>query len=148
MSRPTVLVVDDEIGARTTIINFLNGRFDCEFREAGDGKEAVEYVKSNPCDVIILDIRMPKKGGMSVIREAKIINPGVDILIVSAWVSDFDADVKTPTRAPVTRGEFGKQTEDYFKVLSTATFENEDEQGKDTKNRDGRQPEPAVPATE
>ncbi|NQT22277.1 MAG: response regulator [Candidatus Omnitrophica bacterium] len=92
MTKPCVLVVDDEKDARSTIINFLETRYDCEFKEAGDGHEAVKFVKDNPCDVMILDIKMPKKGGMSVLREAKEINPNIDILIVSAYVSDDVAE--------------------------------------------------------
>jgi len=92
MSKPYILVVDDEIDARSTIINFLKDRFECDFREAKDGDEAVKYVQSNPCDVMILDIKMPKKSGMTVVKEAKEINPKVDILIVSAWVSDDVAE--------------------------------------------------------
>ncbi|MBL7197926.1 MAG: response regulator [Candidatus Omnitrophica bacterium] len=88
MNKPCVLVVDDEIDARSTIINFLKPRYDCEFREAKDGEEAVEFVKTSPCDIIILDIKMPKKGGIAVIKETKDINPKIDILVVSAYVSD------------------------------------------------------------
>ena len=95
MNKPVVLVVDDEVDARTTIINFLEERFDCKFREAKDGDEAVAFVKSNPCDVMLLDIKMPKKNGMTVIKEAKEINPDIDILIISAWVSDEVAEEAT-----------------------------------------------------
>jgi len=92
MNKPCILVVDDENDARSTIINFLKDRFECDFREAKDGDEAVKYIKSNPCDVMILDIKMPKKSGMTVTKEAKAINPKIDILIVSAWVSDDVAE--------------------------------------------------------
>lgn len=88
MNKPVVLVVDDEIDARSTIINFLKIRYECEFREAKDGDEAVRFVKAGPCDVMILDIKMPKKSGISVIKEAREISPKIDILIVSAYVSD------------------------------------------------------------
>ncbi len=92
MTRPVVLVVDDEVDARNTIIDFLEVRFDCKFREAKDGDEAVKFVKSNPCDVMLLDIKMPKKGGIAVIKEAKEINRKLDILIISAYVSDEVAE--------------------------------------------------------
>ena len=92
MNKPSILVVDDEEDARSTIIGFLETRYDCEFKEAKDGYEAVKFVKDNPCDVMILDIKMPKKGGISVIKEAKEINPNIDILIVSAYVSDDVAE--------------------------------------------------------
>ena len=92
MNKPVVLVVDDEVNARNMIIDFLEERFDCKFREATDGEEAVKFVKSNPCDIMLLDIRMPKKSGITVIKEAKELNPKVDILVISAWVSDEVAE--------------------------------------------------------
>jgi len=88
MNKPMVLIADDEAGARSTILNFLKERYNCEFAEARDGEEAVNFVKCHPCDVIILDIKMPKKGGIAVIRESKAINPDIGILVISAWISD------------------------------------------------------------
>jgi two-component system NtrC family response regulator len=88
MDKPVVLVVDDEIDARIMIINFLEERFDCKFREASDGEEAVKFIKLNPCDVMLLDIRMPNKGGVAVIKEVKKLNPKLDIIVVSAWLTD------------------------------------------------------------
>ena len=88
MARPVVLIVDDEEGVRSTISNFLKERYDCEFAEAKDGEEAVNFVKCHPCDVMILDIKMPKKSGIIVARETKVINPEISILVISAWVSD------------------------------------------------------------
>ena len=92
MNKPIILVVDDEKDARSTIINFLKERYECEFKEAKDGDEAVEYIKSNPCDIMILDIKMPRKSGITVVKETKVIKPDIDILIVSAWVSDDVAE--------------------------------------------------------
>jgi YesN/AraC family two-component response regulator len=60
--------------------------------EAIDGEEAVKFVKTNPCDVMLLDIKMPKKSGIAVIKEAKELNPGLDIIVISAWVSDEVAE--------------------------------------------------------
>ena len=92
MDKPVVLVVDDEVDVRGMLIDFLGARFDCKFSQAKDGNEAVKFVKANPCDVIILDVKMPKKGGMAVIIEVKEINPKVDILVLSAWVANDVAE--------------------------------------------------------
>ncbi|MDP3790498.1 MAG: response regulator [Candidatus Omnitrophota bacterium] len=86
--KPYILVVDDESDARSMVIDFLKERYECEFAEAKDGEEAVNFLKCHPCDLMILDIKMPKKGGIAVIKEAREINPKLDILVVSAWVSD------------------------------------------------------------
>lgn len=88
MKIPVVLIVDDEKDARAMILNFLKERYDCEFYEAGDGEDAMNFIKNNPCDAMILDIKMPKKSGIVVIREAKKIDPSIEILVMSAWLSD------------------------------------------------------------
>ena len=85
MDKPVVLVVDDEVDARNTIIDFLEARYDCKYREAKDGEEAVHFVKSSPCDVMSLDIQMPKKGGRAVIKESKEIQPVSTGIIGSMW---------------------------------------------------------------
>ena len=92
LTKPIVLVVDDEHDARATVIHFLRERYDCEFKEAKDGEEAVRFVKSGPCDIMLLDIKMPKKSGMAVLKEVKEINPSIDILMISAWASEEVAE--------------------------------------------------------
>ncbi|MFA6636602.1 MAG: response regulator [Candidatus Omnitrophota bacterium] len=88
MKKPIILVADDEKDARSAVVSFLRQRFDCDFNEVSDGEEAVEFVKRNPCDVILLDIKMPRKSGITVIKESKEIDPDIDIIIVSAWISE------------------------------------------------------------
>lgn len=95
MRKPVILIVDDEADARSAIVSYLELRFDCDFNQAADGDEAVNFVKANPCDVMLLDIKMPKKSGITVIKEVKEINPKVDILVVSAWVYDDVAEEAT-----------------------------------------------------
>lgn len=87
INKPVILVVDDEEEARSLVRGFLALRYDCDFFEVDDGEKAVEFIKSNPCDVVLLDIRMPGKSGIAVIKETKEIKPDIDILVVSAWVS-------------------------------------------------------------
>jgi len=92
MVKPVVLIVDDEADARSTISDFLKGRYYCDLKEARDGEEAVDFVRSHHCDVMLLDIKMPKKSGLSVIKEVKAIDPKIDILIISGWVSEEVAE--------------------------------------------------------
>ncbi|MFA6078261.1 MAG: response regulator [Candidatus Omnitrophota bacterium] len=92
MDIPTVLIVDDEADARASLLEFLKYRFNCKFAEARTGSEAVRFVANNPCDIIILDIKMPGKSGITVIKEAKDLNPCIDILVLSGWISDDVAD--------------------------------------------------------
>lgn len=92
MKKAVVLVVDDDPGARSGIMEFLGLRFDCDFKEAGDGEEAVQFVKSNHCDIMFLDVKLPKKNGAVVLKEAKEIDPEIDVIVTTAYSGDEVAD--------------------------------------------------------
>ena len=88
MKKPIILIVDDVAEIRKTLHDFLQIRYEADFKEARDGEKAIEYIKSNPCDLVLLDIKMPKKGGVTVIKEAKQHDPNIDILVVSSYTSE------------------------------------------------------------
>jgi len=92
MTKPTILITDDEKDARDTIKNFLSARLDCNIIEAENGEEAIDRLKNDGIDVIILDIRMPKKSGIHVLDEMKDIAANVDAIVVTAWDSDLVAE--------------------------------------------------------
>jgi DNA-binding response OmpR family regulator len=64
-SKRTVLVVDDDAGVRSLCRIHLE---EANFRvvEASDGHEALERVRADPPDVILLDILMPRLSGWQV----------------------------------------------------------------------------------
>ena len=92
MKKPIVLIVDDEPGARAAILSLLEVRFDCTLKEAGNGEEAVDFVKSNTCDVMFLDIKLPKKNGLIVLKEVKAVDPKIDVIMVTGYSSDEVAE--------------------------------------------------------
>ena len=87
MKKPTILIADDEPIARSNIRSFLEARYDCKLQEAKDGDEAMQFVKSSPCDVIILDIKMPKKDGLETLKELKKISPSSKVIIATGYKS-------------------------------------------------------------
>ena len=54
---------------------------------ADSGKAAVEILKRAPIDVLITDIRMPEMTGVDVLREAKLIDPGIITIVMTAFAS-------------------------------------------------------------
>jgi DNA-binding NarL/FixJ family response regulator len=56
--------------------------------EAGDGFEAMEVVKSNPCDVVLLDITMPNKNGLDVLKQIRSESPRLPVLVLSMHAED------------------------------------------------------------
>lgn len=85
-AKPRVLIVDDEERFRTTMAKLLsvNG---LEVTAVGSGKEALEELKSNPYDVITLDIRMPGMNGLEALAEIKKVNPGIEVIILTGHAS-------------------------------------------------------------
>ena len=51
--------------------------------EAGDGREALLVVRSRPCDVVLLDLAIPQKSGLDVLKELHAERPRLPVLILS-----------------------------------------------------------------
>ena len=83
-----LLVVDDEPGIRNNIREYaeIDG---FEVVEAEDGAEAVEKVRNEKFDIIIMDVMMPKKDGYTACREIREISD-VPIIMLSARTDEYD----------------------------------------------------------
>lgn len=83
-----VLIVDDEQGIREVIKEYCLLE-NYEVIEAENGIEAIQKVKENNIDIIVLDIMMPKLDGYSALKEIKGIK-NVPIILLSARKEEFD----------------------------------------------------------
>ncbi|MEU4541720.1 response regulator transcription factor [Nonomuraea dietziae] len=90
-----VLVADDHAAVRAGIVLVLGGAADIEVvGEAGDGEEAVTMAREARPDVVLMDVRMPKKDGISATRE---LSGVTDVLILTTF--DIDEYVFGALRA-------------------------------------------------
>ena len=64
MPKPRILLVDDEERFRTNLQKMLRAQ-GLAVEAASSGAEALEELKRSPCDVIVLDIRLPGMDGLS-----------------------------------------------------------------------------------
>jgi DNA-binding NarL/FixJ family response regulator len=65
-----IVLVDDQTLVRRGIRSLLELAGDVAIvAEAADGEEALEAIRREHPDVVLLDVRMPKKGGLDVLRE-------------------------------------------------------------------------------
>lgn len=79
-----LLVADDHPIIRQGLRQILEDIPDISIAaEAGDGDEAMQKAAADDFDVVILDISMPGKNWLDVIRESKIIKPRLVFLILS-----------------------------------------------------------------
>ncbi|WP_353779667.1 response regulator [Winogradskyella sp. 3972H.M.0a.05] len=72
MNRYKIIVVDDERLTRERIVSLLSNYNKFEVvKEASNGVEAVNYIKTYKPDIIFLDIKMPKLNGFEVLQRVK-----------------------------------------------------------------------------
>jgi DNA-binding NarL/FixJ family response regulator len=87
-----VLVVDDQELFRRGLIMLLGGDSDIEVvGEAADGVTATELAITTAPDVILLDVRMPRRTGVEACRAIKEAVPATKIIMLT--VSDEEADL-------------------------------------------------------
>ena len=70
MSRPSVLVTDDDLALSEMLRSILEQE-GFEVRAAYDGLQAIESIRANPPDLIVLDINMPRLDGWDVLWDIR-----------------------------------------------------------------------------
>jgi len=88
----TVLIVDDEKNIRETLKDVLEDE-GYKILMAEDGKQAIEILKRYQVDVLLLDLWLPKVGGMEVLDRVKREYYDIEIIIISGH-GTIDAAVK------------------------------------------------------
>jgi len=78
-----ILVVDDEPEIRKAIKSYLEDEGFLNIDIAENGEEAIKNFEKRGHDVIIVDIVMPKKNGIEVLREIKSISPNSQVIIIT-----------------------------------------------------------------
>ena len=78
-----VVIADDHALMREGLKHILQAVTDIQIcAEATNGFETLQSIRSNPCDVLIMDLSMPGKGGMELIRQVKEEVPQIHILVL------------------------------------------------------------------
>ncbi|HEX9376466.1 MAG TPA: response regulator transcription factor [Actinomycetota bacterium] len=81
-----VLIVDDHTLVRHGIALLVRECFvDAEVREAGTADEAVDMLKEDPVDVALVDVRMPERDGLELLREIKGTWPKVPVIMLTTF---------------------------------------------------------------
>ena len=82
-----VLIVDDDLRMAMTIYDILKVKgFDAV--QAYSGEEAVEKVRSDIPDCVLMDVRMPGLNGIEALKMIKNLSPNLPVLLMSAYASE------------------------------------------------------------
>jgi two-component system NarL family response regulator len=93
-----VLIVDDHALFRRGLQMVLEGEPDIDVvAEASDGHEAIERAEATTPDVVLMDVRMPKRSGIEATRTIKDTLPSTKILMLT--ISDEEADLYEAIKA-------------------------------------------------
>ena len=81
-----VLVVDDHTLVRHGIALLVKECFkEADVREASSADDAVEILKRDPVDVALVDVRMPERDGLELLREIKGTWPKVPVIMLTTF---------------------------------------------------------------
>jgi len=80
----SILIVEDEPLVLKTICDIIQRRYQNVYA-ADNGLTGIERYMQHKPDIVITDIRMPKKNGLEMALELKTINPDVKIIVLTAF---------------------------------------------------------------
>ena len=84
-----VLIADDHAVVRQGLRTFLELQDEIEVvGEAADGIEALELVQRTKPDVALLDLVMPRLGGLEAIRRIREVAPATRVLVLTSFADD------------------------------------------------------------
>ena len=91
--KPKVLIVDDEERFRKTLKKLLTVK-GLDAGEVGSAAEALEELRQNSCDVVLLDVKMPEMNGIEALAEIKKIDSDVEVIMLTGHASvDIAVDI-------------------------------------------------------
>jgi len=91
-NKSTILVVDDD-NAHRIMLQTLIGGWGYEVAQADDGAAAIEHVKEQSYDLVLMDVRMVRVSGLEALVQIKSYNPAIPVIIMTAY-SSVDTAVK------------------------------------------------------
>jgi DNA-binding NtrC family response regulator len=85
-SKAPILIVEDEESMREALRDWLTeGGYKVE--TAKDGEDGLKIISEHDISLVLLDLRLPGKDGISVLKEAKTIRPQLKVIIITAYPS-------------------------------------------------------------
>ena len=80
----TFLIVEDEARIRDLFTQFLKMK-GYRVIEAKDGQEAVEAVRQQLFDLVIMDVKMPRVGGIDALQQIRAASPSTKVLFITGF---------------------------------------------------------------
>jgi DNA-binding response OmpR family regulator len=86
MDNIRVLIVDDEEELAATIAERLEIR-GIKTQTASDGDSALNLIKTDPPDVVVLDLMMPGIGGLGILKQINLLENKIPVILLTGYAS-------------------------------------------------------------
>lgn len=90
MAKAKILICDDDQGIRESLGFILRDNYEIAF--ANDGLQALEHIKREHTDLILLDLKMPGLDGFQVLKELEKIKSRVKVIVITGYSSSATAN--------------------------------------------------------
>ncbi len=87
----SVVLVDDEEMVLTSLSSFLTLETDYDIHTFTSAKEALDFVKTNPVDIVISDYLMPEMDGITFLGHVRDVKPEVPRIILTGYADKENA---------------------------------------------------------
>lgn len=84
MDKKKVLIVDDQNGIRVLLVEVFSSE-GYETFQASNGKLALEIVKSEKPDLVLLDMKIPGMDGLEILKHIKAIDSNAKVIMMTAY---------------------------------------------------------------
>lgn len=84
MNQKKVLIVDDQNGIRILLMEVFSTEGYQTF-QAANGKLALEIVKQEAPDLVLLDMKIPGMDGLEILKHIKEANPDIKVIMMTAY---------------------------------------------------------------
>jgi DNA-binding NtrC family response regulator len=86
MVNKPILIVDDEPIVRESIRDWLEDA-GYQVATADSGEDALRMIEKQDFQVLVLDVRLPGKTGLQILKEIKVLKPQIKSIIITAYPS-------------------------------------------------------------
>lgn len=120
-----IVLADDHLVVRQGVRQMLAGVPNCQVvAEAADSRELLKLLRSQPVDVLILDMSMPGRNGIELIRQIKDGWPRLAVLVFSMYPEDQYAvrAIKAGASAYLSKGCAAEELQTAVSKLAQGTL--------------------------
>ncbi|WP_040950571.1 response regulator [Gorillibacterium massiliense] len=84
MEKKKLLIVDDQNGIRVLLMEVFKSE-GYETFQASNGKMAIEIVKRDSPDLVLLDMKIPGMDGLEILKHIKMHDPTLNVIMMTAY---------------------------------------------------------------